>query len=244
MVVEVAVDVARGAAGRWRHPVRLHRPRLDVPAGVRRAAVADGRHALERGRARRLRADGRALTGRRGLRGRGRGNSGHCAWTGRILVTGCRCQAGTYGPTSAGRYGAARTAARRKRTQRVAGTCLSAPRGAGLRRAAPRRLPVRGDQMRVGITGRRGLDDQADNRVCALLAEAVKADDPGEQVGVACLADGPDSWCAETSPTRAAASGPSSPPPHTATAFPTGTTRPTTGLSTSPPASTKPAYPR
>jgi hypothetical protein len=98
--------------------------------------------------------------------------------------------------------------------------------------------------MRVGITGRRGLDDQADNGVCALLAEAVKAYDPGELVGVACLADGPDSWCAETSPARAAASGPSSPPPHTATAFPTGTTRPTTGLSTSPPASTKPAYPR
>ncbi|WP_309030885.1 ATP-dependent DNA ligase [Streptomyces alfalfae] len=31
LVVEIAVDVARDAAGRWRHPVRLHRPRRDVP---------------------------------------------------------------------------------------------------------------------------------------------------------------------------------------------------------------------
>lgn len=30
LVVEVAVDVARDGAGRWRHPVRLHRPRLDL----------------------------------------------------------------------------------------------------------------------------------------------------------------------------------------------------------------------
>jgi hypothetical protein len=28
--VEVDVDVARDAAGRWRHPVRLHRPHLDL----------------------------------------------------------------------------------------------------------------------------------------------------------------------------------------------------------------------
>lgn len=32
MVVEVDVDVARDGAGRWRHPVRLHRPRLDLTA--------------------------------------------------------------------------------------------------------------------------------------------------------------------------------------------------------------------
>ena len=31
LVVEVAVDVARDAAGRWRHPVRLHRARPDLP---------------------------------------------------------------------------------------------------------------------------------------------------------------------------------------------------------------------
>ncbi|MEV7797397.1 ATP-dependent DNA ligase [Streptomyces sp. NPDC087512] len=30
LVVEVDVDVARDAAGRWRHPVRLHRPRPDL----------------------------------------------------------------------------------------------------------------------------------------------------------------------------------------------------------------------
>ncbi|MEU8735409.1 ATP-dependent DNA ligase [Streptomyces tendae] len=32
LVVEVAVDVARDGAGRWRHPVRLHRPRPDLAA--------------------------------------------------------------------------------------------------------------------------------------------------------------------------------------------------------------------
>ncbi|MDG9709405.1 ATP-dependent DNA ligase [Streptomyces sp. DH10] len=30
LVVEVGVDVARDAAGRWRHPARLHRPRTDL----------------------------------------------------------------------------------------------------------------------------------------------------------------------------------------------------------------------
>ncbi|MFC8147835.1 ATP-dependent DNA ligase, partial [Streptomyces paradoxus] len=30
LVVEADVDVARDAAGRWRHPVRLHRPRPDL----------------------------------------------------------------------------------------------------------------------------------------------------------------------------------------------------------------------
>ncbi|MGW5505945.1 ATP-dependent DNA ligase [Streptomyces rochei] len=32
LVVEVDVDVARDGAGRWRHPVRLHRPRPDLTA--------------------------------------------------------------------------------------------------------------------------------------------------------------------------------------------------------------------
>ncbi|MFF9100041.1 hypothetical protein ACF1AU_05535 [Streptomyces rubrogriseus] len=32
LVVEVAVDVARDAAGRWRHPVQLHRARPDLPS--------------------------------------------------------------------------------------------------------------------------------------------------------------------------------------------------------------------
>ncbi|MFH8500548.1 ATP dependent DNA ligase [Streptomyces coeruleorubidus] len=30
LVVEVGVDVARDASGRWRHPARLHRPRTDL----------------------------------------------------------------------------------------------------------------------------------------------------------------------------------------------------------------------
>ncbi|MDH6493636.1 hypothetical protein [Streptomyces sp. SAI-127] len=30
LVVEVGVDVARDAAGRWRHPARLHRPRPEL----------------------------------------------------------------------------------------------------------------------------------------------------------------------------------------------------------------------
>ncbi|MEU8606298.1 squalene/phytoene synthase family protein [Streptomyces parvulus] len=33
LVVEVDVDVARDAAGRWRHPVRLHRTRPDLSTG-------------------------------------------------------------------------------------------------------------------------------------------------------------------------------------------------------------------
>jgi hypothetical protein len=32
LVVEVAVDVARDAPGRWRHPVQLHRARPDLPS--------------------------------------------------------------------------------------------------------------------------------------------------------------------------------------------------------------------
>lgn len=35
LVVEIGVDVARDAGGRWRHPARLHRPRTDLsPADV------------------------------------------------------------------------------------------------------------------------------------------------------------------------------------------------------------------
>ncbi|MER5899621.1 ATP-dependent DNA ligase [Streptomyces mirabilis] len=39
LVVEVGVDVARDAAGRWRHPARWHRARPDLsPADVARLA--------------------------------------------------------------------------------------------------------------------------------------------------------------------------------------------------------------
>ncbi|MFF9119121.1 hypothetical protein ACF09Y_26640 [Streptomyces massasporeus] len=30
VVMEVAIDMARGAAGRWRHPARAHRVRTDI----------------------------------------------------------------------------------------------------------------------------------------------------------------------------------------------------------------------
>ncbi|MEU4490121.1 hypothetical protein AB0H94_35510 [Streptomyces purpurascens] len=33
LVVEVGIDVARDAVGRWRHPARLHRPRTDLSPG-------------------------------------------------------------------------------------------------------------------------------------------------------------------------------------------------------------------
>jgi hypothetical protein len=33
LVVGVGVDVARDAAGRWRHPARLHRARTDLSSG-------------------------------------------------------------------------------------------------------------------------------------------------------------------------------------------------------------------
>ncbi|MFJ3161393.1 ATP dependent DNA ligase [Streptomyces kanasensis] len=33
VVLEVAVDVAREAGGRWRHPARLHRVRTDIDVG-------------------------------------------------------------------------------------------------------------------------------------------------------------------------------------------------------------------
>nr|WP_237556576.1 hypothetical protein [Streptomyces sp. SID5464] len=37
LVVEVGIDVARDASGRWRHPARLHRARPDLsPADVAR----------------------------------------------------------------------------------------------------------------------------------------------------------------------------------------------------------------
>ncbi|MGV9557439.1 hypothetical protein [Streptomyces sp. NPDC003522] len=52
--------------------------------------------------------------------------------------------------------------------------------------------------MRIGITGHRGLSEEVEERIRALLSEAVKGHAPGGLVGVSCLADGPDSWFAET----------------------------------------------
>ncbi|MEV5879670.1 hypothetical protein AB0L75_36735 [Streptomyces sp. NPDC052101] len=51
--------------------------------------------------------------------------------------------------------------------------------------------------MRVGITGHRGLSTEVEERVRALLDEAVNSFDATELVAVSCIADGPDSWFAE-----------------------------------------------
>jgi hypothetical protein len=52
--------------------------------------------------------------------------------------------------------------------------------------------------VRVGITGHRGLGPEVEERVRELLSEAVRGYDPSELVAVSCIADGPDSWFAET----------------------------------------------
>jgi len=52
--------------------------------------------------------------------------------------------------------------------------------------------------MRVGITGHRGLSTHVEAQVRVLLTEYVTAHDPAGLVGVSCIADGPDSWFAET----------------------------------------------
>jgi hypothetical protein len=52
--------------------------------------------------------------------------------------------------------------------------------------------------MRVGITGHRGLSTQVEEQVRTLLAAQVRQYDPAELIGVSCIADGPDSWFAET----------------------------------------------
>ncbi|MGW1005456.1 hypothetical protein [Streptomyces sp. NPDC002520] len=46
--------------------------------------------------------------------------------------------------------------------------------------------------MRVGITGHRGLSTEVEERVRALLADAVSGYDAAELVAVSCIADGPD----------------------------------------------------
>ncbi|MEU8976461.1 hypothetical protein AB0D11_46200 [Streptomyces monashensis] len=51
--------------------------------------------------------------------------------------------------------------------------------------------------MRVGITGHRALGPDVEERVHALLDEAVNGFDAAELVAVSCIADGPDSWFAE-----------------------------------------------
>ncbi|MEI5098414.1 hypothetical protein RB200_06745 [Streptomyces sp. PmtG] len=52
--------------------------------------------------------------------------------------------------------------------------------------------------MRVGITGHRGLSPDVEQNVRAMLNEVLSAYDPADLVGVSCIADGPDSWFAES----------------------------------------------
>ena len=51
--------------------------------------------------------------------------------------------------------------------------------------------------MRVGITGHRGLGEDAERRVRKMLDDAVSVYDAADLVGVSCIADGPDAWFAE-----------------------------------------------
>jgi hypothetical protein len=50
----------------------------------------------------------------------------------------------------------------------------------------------------VGITGHRGLSPEVEEQVREMLSEAVRGYDASELVAVSCIADGPDSWFAET----------------------------------------------
>ncbi|OIK25533.1 hypothetical protein VT52_021835 [Streptomyces malaysiense] len=50
----------------------------------------------------------------------------------------------------------------------------------------------------MGITGHRGLSTPVEAQVRAVVTEYVTAHDPSDLVGVSCIADGPDSWFAET----------------------------------------------
>ncbi|GHJ40417.1 hypothetical protein [Streptomyces sp. TS71-3] len=51
--------------------------------------------------------------------------------------------------------------------------------------------------MRLGITGHRGMPPSSEEAVRVALAEVVQGHDPGELVGVSCIADGPDAWFVE-----------------------------------------------
>ncbi|MFI2257458.1 hypothetical protein OHU45_15305 [Streptomyces tubercidicus] len=52
--------------------------------------------------------------------------------------------------------------------------------------------------MKVGITGHRGLSAAVEKLVRASLDAEVKKYEPTELCGVSCVADGPDSWFAES----------------------------------------------
>ncbi|MFF5304777.1 hypothetical protein ACFY5F_36015 [Streptomyces sp. NPDC013161] len=52
--------------------------------------------------------------------------------------------------------------------------------------------------MRVGITGHRGLPQAVEEQVRALLADQVAEYEGRDLVGISCIADGPDTWWAQT----------------------------------------------
>lgn len=52
--------------------------------------------------------------------------------------------------------------------------------------------------MRMGITGHRGLPVEVEQRVRAALVEVVTTFDPVSLVGASCIADGPDTWFAQS----------------------------------------------
>ncbi|MGX1852069.1 hypothetical protein [Streptomyces sp. NPDC055299] len=52
--------------------------------------------------------------------------------------------------------------------------------------------------MRIGITGHRGLSDAVEKLVRTSLHAEVQKYEPTELCGVSCIADGPDTWFAES----------------------------------------------
>lgn len=56
----------------------------------------------------------------------------------------------------------------------------------------------RGAAVRIGITGHRGLSAAVEKLVRAGLDTEVKDHEPTELCGVSCIADGPDTWFAES----------------------------------------------
>ncbi|MFE7032453.1 hypothetical protein ACFU9Y_19265 [Streptomyces sp. NPDC057621] len=52
--------------------------------------------------------------------------------------------------------------------------------------------------MRIGITGHRGLPGPVEQQIRTMLAARIKAFDARDLVGISCIADGPDTWWAES----------------------------------------------
>lgn len=52
--------------------------------------------------------------------------------------------------------------------------------------------------MRVGITGHRGLSKEIEGQVRSMLTDRAATFDSRDLIGISCIADGPDSWWAQT----------------------------------------------